>query len=333
MRRRTAIEALRGHANGNGDFTDDAPPDWNHKTYAYGGNNHLIMSIGGAVLPVRYGNRTIPMRVLLSRNDTTQPGRAAEFLPIYCTADFGREGTVTLGGRPYHIWLTDALSRGDYRGSGVPGQAGIFLLIDVNGNGKIDARGETYDATEPFNIGGVTYELRGIDAIGESVEFVRSQRRVAEILPPPDLSIGKAAVPFQAHATDGHLVRFPEDYRRHLVLLYFWATWCGDCGREVPYVTAAYRKFHSRGLEILGISLDHPDQGPQLASFTKDHGMDWPQVYDGKTWDAAIAQLYFVHSTPTALLVDGDTGIILAKGLELGGDWLAETLARRLKER
>ena len=59
--------------------------------------------------------------------------------------------------------------------------------------------------------------------------------------------------------------------------------------------------------------------------------MDWPEVYDGKVWQAAIAQLYFVTSTPTVLLVDGDTGAILAKGDDLLGDRLALTLAKHLK--
>ena len=320
-------------ANGNGDFLDDPAAEWTHKTYAGRENEHLLMSVGGATVQVRYGQQTVPMHVTLSRYDTSEPTRAARFLPVYCTADYGREGTVTLGGKPYHIWLADALTRGDYRGSGVPGQSGIFLLIDVNGNGRIDARGETYDASEPFNIGGVTYELLNIEAMGASVEIVKSARRAAEILPPPDLGIGKLVVPFQANTTDGHTVRFPADYKKKFVLLYFWATWCGDCSRDAPYLAHAYKTFHSAGLEVLGISLDHADQAPQLASFTKQHGMDWPQIYDGKVWDAAIAQLYYVMNTPTALLVDGDSGAILAKGQDLLGDHLAETLAKHLKAR
>ena len=316
--------------NGNGDFLDDPSPTWNTKTYAGRENDRLLRSTGGVTVQVRYGKQTVPVHVSLSRNDTTEPDRAAQFLSLFCTVDYGRSGTVTLGAKSYPIWLVDVLSRGDYRGSGKPG-SGIFLLIDVNGNGKIDARGETYDAMEPFNIGGETYELHNIDAMGASLEIVKSTRNVAEILPPPDLSIGKRVVSFQANSTDGQTVHFPEDYKKKTVLLFFWATWCGDCNREVPYVARAYKEFHPAGLEILGISLDKTDQAPLLASYTREHGMDWPEVYDGKVWQAAIAQLYYVTSTPTALLVDGDTGAILAKGEDLLGDRLAVTLAKRLK--
>ena len=320
-------------ANGNGDFLDDPPAEWTRKTYSGRANDRLTMSVGGATLQVRYGGKIVPMRVSLSRYDTTEPSRAALFLPIYCTADYGREGDLALGGKTYHCRIADALTRGDFRGSGVPGQSGVFLLIDVNGNGKIDVRGETYDAMEPFNIGGMTYEVRNIDADGSSMDLVKSARQVAEILPPPDLSIGKRVMRFEAKTTDGHVARYPDDYKKKVVLLYFWATWCGDCNREVPYVTRAFKEFHAAGLEILGISLDHADQAPLLASYTKEHGMDWPQVYDGKVWDAAIAQLYFVTNTPTGLLVDGDSGTILASGQDLLGDRLAETLAKFVHKR
>jgi thiol-disulfide isomerase/thioredoxin len=320
-------------ANGNGDFLDDPAPEWTHKTYAGHESPNLLESVGAVTLPVRYGAVTVPMRVTLRRYDTSEPARTAQFLPLYLTADYAREGTVSLTGKPYRVWLVDALSRGDFRGSGVPGQNGIFLLIDVNGNGKIDPRGETYDVAKPFNIGGTTYEIRNLDAAGAGIDVVRSAQQVAEILPPPDLSIGKAAPAFDVKDTGGNAVRFPGDYKGKLVLVYFWATWCGDCNREVPYVSMAFRQLHSKGLEILGISLDHPDQGVQLAAYTHGHAMDWPEIYDGKVWDASIAQLYYVHSTPTALLVEGGTGKIIAAGSDLMGDRLAPTIQRALNVR
>ncbi len=320
-------------ANANGDLLDDPAPEWKHKTYAGHENDRLTMSVGAATVQVRFGKQTKPMRLTLSRYDTTEPSRAPLFLPLYCTPDYGREGTAALGGKPYHIWLVDALSKGDFRTSDGQGRSGIFLLIDVNGNGKIDARGETYDAAAPFNIGGNTYELRVTDASGASLEVQKSTRQVAEVLPPPDLAVGKRVVPFEATATGGSAVNFPGDYKKRVVLLYFWATWCGDCAREVPYLSHAYKQFHPSGLEVLGVSLDHADQGTELASFTREHEMEWPEIYDGKVWNAAIAQLYFVTHTPTPLLVDGDTGTILASGEDLLGDRLAQTLEKYVKPR
>jgi peroxiredoxin len=320
-------------ANGNGDLTDDPAPEWIHKTYAGRENDHLLVSVGAATLQVSYGKEIVPLRVTLSRYDTTEPARAAQFQPIYCTADYAREGTVTLAGKPYHIWLSDALSRGDFRGSGIPGQSGIFLLIDVNGNGKVDPRGEIYDAAEPFNIGGVTYEIHNLVAAGTSIEIEKSTRQTAEILPPPDLSVGKHAPAFQATTSNGRTIKFPDDYKGKLVLVYFWATWCGDCSHELPYVTRAFAANHAHGLEILGISLDHANQQTELAAYIREHGMNWPQIYDGKVWDAALAQLYFVTHTPTGLLVDGDTGTVVANGEDLMGDRLEATINRTLGTR
>jgi hypothetical protein len=61
--------------------------------------------------------------------------------------------------------------------------------------------------------------------------------------------------------------------------------------------------------------------------------MEWPEVYDGKTWDAEIASLYYVRETPTGLLVDGDTGKIIANGSDLLADKLGETIKRALQSR
>jgi peroxiredoxin len=327
------VSRLFVDANGNGDFLDDPAPEWTHKTYAGRESDHLLLSLGGATLQVRYGKRLVPMHVSLSRFDTSEPARAALFQPIYCTADYAREGSVHLGGKAYHVWLEDALTRGDFRGSRIPGRSGIFLLIDVNGNGKIDTRGEIYDVSEPFNIGGVTYEASNIDAEGAAIELRKSTREVAEVLPPPDLAVGKLALPFEATTTSGQSIKFPDDYKKRLVLLYFWATWCGDCNRETPNVTRAYAIYHSRGLDILGISLDHKNEGAQLAAYTHEHDMEWPQIFDGGVWDARIVQLYFVTHTPTALLIDGTTGRILAQGSDLMGDSLDATIGKNMSER
>ena len=102
---------------------------------------------------------------------------------------------------------------------------------------------------------------------------------------------------------------------------------------EVPNLAKVYEKLHPKGFEILGISLDQKDSIDKLASVTKDKNMTWPQVYDGKYWQADIAQLYAVNSIPRAYLVDGDTGMILANGETLRGDALEVTIEKALAKK
>lgn len=137
------------------------------------------------------------------------------------------------------------------------------------------------------------------------------------------VSPGQKAPAFRATTTDGKTINFPGDYKGKVVLLDFWATWCGPCRSEIRKVVAAYNKLHDKGFEILSVSLDRPKKGPELLQFTKDNNMAWPQIYDGQYWKAAVALQYGVRAIPCPVLVDGDTGTIIATdggalGLRLG---------------
>jgi len=147
---------------------------------------------------------------------------------------------------------------------------------------------------------------------------------------PSAFAAGQKAPAFEAKTTDGKTVKFPADYKGKVVLLDFWATWCPPCRAEVPNVTAAHQKLHDKGFEILGVSLDKPGAGQTLADFTKSNNMTWPQIYDGKYWEAALAQQYGIRSIPRPILVDGDTGIIIAEGPDVRGDKLAPAAEKAL---
>lgn len=87
-----------------------------------------------------------------------------------------------------------------------------------------------------------------------------------------------------------------------VVLIDFWATWCGPCIAELPHVKETFEKYHDKGFEIVGVSLDQNQRA--LERFVDQNEMPWPQYFDGKGWGNRWAGEFNINSIPAMYLVD-----------------------------
>jgi thiol-disulfide isomerase/thioredoxin len=125
--------------------------------------------------------------------------------------------------------------------------------------------------------------------------------------PDPNAALVGRPVTMKFEAADGSVID-TQKLRGKVVLLDFWATWCGPCMKEVPNVVAAYNKYHSKGFEIIGVSLDQDKDAMQRV--TTQQGMTWPQYFDGKGWKNNVAVQCNIRSIPAMWLIN-QNGILV----------------------
>ena len=120
------------------------------------------------------------------------------------------------------------------------------------------------------------------------------------------------------------VLRRLSDLRGKVVLIDFWASWCGPCRMENPNVVKVYQKYHDQGFEVFSVSLDN-SRDKWLQAIRKDNLL-WPNhVSDLRGWSSAGGKLYGISSIPATVLVDRD-GKVLARNLR------GQELENKLKE-
>jgi len=150
--------------------------------------------------------------------------------------------------------------------------------------------------------------------------------QTARMLMPSFRMIGRRAPDFDVPALDGGRIS-PGGYRGKVILIDFWATWCGPCRMAMPEVRRIWRRYHDRGFEIVGISLDRsPDA---LRDYLARSGIPWRQVYQGGAWNSQLVSLYSVEGIPATFLVDKDGTI---RSVNLSGERLEQAVQRLLAE-
>jgi peroxiredoxin len=124
-----------------------------------------------------------------------------------------------------------------------------------------------------------------------------------------NLAVGQPAPEIALPNPDGKVLKL-SDLKGKVVLLDFWASWCGPCRRANPSVVTAYNRYNKKGFEVYSVSLDK-DRERWKDAIAQDH-LDWPyHVSDLKFWNSEAAQLYRVQAIPQQYLIGRD-GKILA---------------------
>ena len=155
--------------------------------------------------------------------------------------------------------------------------------------------------------------------VGEVITMLEKQ-----IAAEAALGLGKTFPDFAEKDTAGRPLSV-SGLKGKVVLVDFWATWCGPCIAELPNVTTAYEKYKGKGFEIVGISLD--EDRAALDAFVQEKKMTWPQFFDGLGWKNKLAEQYGIQSIPATFLLDQE-GRIVAK--DLRGEQLDRELAKLL---
>ena len=166
----------------------------------------------------------------------------------------------------------------------------------------------------------VTY-ITAMDTAVANTEIARTLKAYAEKM--NAVAVGQKAPDFTLNDPEGNPVSLYSKLGSKLLLIDFWAAWCGPCRQENPNVVKLYKEFNKKGFDVFGVSLDRTKDAWVKA--IADDKLTWTHVSDLQYWNNAAAKLYGIGAIPANFLLD-ENGVIIGRNLR------GEALSNKVKE-
>ena len=284
---------LYADVNANDNLLDDQPRDLEPRN-----GLHTTRFLLSATETREGQEHTYPVRLQLYIKPTTDPNTGEETLQFWWDGQTLRYGTIQVGDTVAEFAVFGRLGLyGDRHNE-------VWFDLDGDGRGVNDRRSDERFRVrdEIVTIDGHAYRF-SVDRYGRHLILEPRGRGTAR----PSVAIGSLAPDFLAQDVDGLAHRL-SDYRGRVVLLDFYAAWCGPCNSEAWLLADLYRDYHDRGLVILGIT---PDDPAAIRSFRERYDHHWPLIQDGsEAWGGELHRSYRVVGYPTHYVVGKDGTII-----------------------
>jgi peroxiredoxin len=182
----------------------------------------------------------------------------------------------------------------------------------------------------PYVLAGISAEMEpsdlesAINGLDTSIAVLPQIKMLKErVMALKVVSVGQKAPDFTMTDPEDKPISLSSRIGSKLLLIDFWASWCGPCRQENPNVVKVYNEFHKKGFDILGVSLDQKKE--DWVKAISDDKLTWTHVSDLKYWGNDAARLFAVNAIPSNFLLD-DKGIIIARNLR------GDDLYKKVKE-